>query len=80
MLEEKSSLPCEPGDRESAGYDRQWIEHGAADSAQQSHNAPVAQWIEQRFPKPRALVRFRSGASARVSPRVGRLRAERLRS
>ena len=26
--------------------------------------APVAQWIEQRFPKPRALVRFRSGASA----------------
>ena len=25
--------------------------------------APVAQWIEQRFPKPRALVRFRPGAS-----------------
>src|SRR5205814_1774754 len=24
---------------------------------------PVAQWIEQRFPKPRALVRFRAGAS-----------------
>jgi hypothetical protein len=24
--------------------------------------APVAQWIEQRFPKPRALVRFRPGA------------------
>src|SRR5581483_1489541 len=26
--------------------------------------APVAQWIEQRFPKPRALVRFRPGACA----------------
>ena len=26
--------------------------------------APVAQWIEQRFPKPRALVRFRPGAPA----------------
>src|ERR1700694_2305174 len=25
-------------------------------------NAPVAQWIEQRFPKPRALVQFRPGA------------------
>jgi hypothetical protein len=25
--------------------------------------APVAQWKEQRFPKPRALVRFRPGAS-----------------
>jgi hypothetical protein len=25
-------------------------------------SAPEAQWIEQRFPKPRALVRFRSGA------------------
>src|SRR5665213_1191243 len=24
--------------------------------------APVAQWIEQRFPKPRAQVRFLSGA------------------
>ena len=32
--------------------------------AQPSRNAPVAQWIEQRFPKPRALVRFRPGASA----------------
>ncbi len=30
--------------------------------AQPSHKAPVAQWIEQRFPKPRALVRFRPGA------------------
>ena len=28
----------------------------------QAGNAPVAQWIEQRFPKPRALVRFRPGA------------------
>ena len=27
-----------------------------------SGRAPVAQWIEQRFPKPRALVRFRPGA------------------
>ena len=30
-------------------------------------SAPVAQWIEQWFPKPRALVRFRSGASRRSS-------------
>src|SRR3954463_2741763 len=29
--------------------------------------APVAQWIEQRFPKPRAQVRFLSGASSLVS-------------
>src|SRR5213078_4839652 len=28
--------------------------------------APVAQWIEQRFPKPRALVRFRPGALRRL--------------
>src|SRR5207248_11593678 len=27
--------------------------------------APVAQWIEQRFPKPRAQVRFLPGASDR---------------
>src|SRR3954469_9932042 len=27
-------------------------------------SAPVAQWIEQRFPKPRAQVRFLSGALA----------------
>jgi hypothetical protein len=27
-----------------------------------SPRAPVAQWIEQRFPKPRAQVRFLSGA------------------
>src|SRR6266849_6393563 len=27
--------------------------------------APVAQWIEQRFPKPRAQVRFLSGALLR---------------
>jgi hypothetical protein len=44
---------------------------GSLDSAEPSsaytgavRSAPVAQWIEQRFPKPRALVRFRSGASA----------------
>ena len=30
---------------------------------QTPHIAPVAQWIEQRFPKPRAQVRFLSGAS-----------------
>jgi hypothetical protein len=29
---------------------------------EKAKNAPVAQWIEQRFPKPRALVRFRPGA------------------
>ena len=28
----------------------------------QAANAPVAQWIEQRFPKPRAQVRFLPGA------------------
>jgi hypothetical protein len=28
----------------------------------QAKNAPVAQWIEQRFPKPRAQVRFLPGA------------------
>jgi hypothetical protein len=64
-LEEKSSSPCEAGNREGAGYDRQWMDHGAANSAQSSHIAPVAQWIEQRFPKPRALVRFRAGALRR---------------
>src|SRR2546426_2885428 len=42
--------------------------------------APVAQWIEQRFPKPRALVRFRPGASLRVNGRVERLWPERRRS
>ena len=31
-------------------------------AAAQCRGAPVAQWIEQRFPKPRALVRFRPGA------------------
>ena len=29
---------------------------------EQAGNAPVAQWIEQRFPKPRAHVRFVPGA------------------
>src|SRR6266566_3170110 len=45
------------GDRKSAGYDRQQIDDGAADSAQSSHIAPVAQWIEQRFPTPRCPTR-----------------------
>ena len=40
-----------------------------------SQNAPVAQWIEQRFPKPCAQVRFLSGASGR-SRRAASLRAE----
>ena len=31
-------------------------------SCKAGQNAPVAQWIEQRFPKPRAQVRFLSGA------------------
>ena len=42
-----------------------WIESQAGRSAEIPANrpfAPVAQWIEQRFPKPRALVRFRPGA------------------
>ena len=30
-------------------------------------SAPVAQWIEQRFPKPRAQVRFLPGASVRLN-------------
>jgi hypothetical protein len=34
--------------------------------------APVAQWIEQRFPKPRALVRFRPGALISTKPLQGR--------
>ena len=32
--------------------------------------APVAQWIEQRFPKPRAHVRFMPGALRLLSPGV----------
>jgi hypothetical protein len=32
--------------------------------------APVAQWIEQRFPKPRAQVQFLSGAPAVFRPKV----------
>ncbi len=44
----------------------QWIEHKSARTAWLSRFAPVAQWIEQRFPKPRAQVRFLSGASNRV--------------
>src|SRR3954469_16540873 len=34
--------------------------------------APVAQWIEQRFPKPRAQVRFLSGASGLAVRRLRR--------
>ncbi len=34
---------------------------------------PVAQWIEQRFPKPRAQVRFLSGALSQARSRSGRL-------
>ncbi len=34
-------------------------------------NAPVAQWIEQRFPKPRALVQFRPGALPLNKPKPG---------
>jgi hypothetical protein len=33
--------------------------------------APVAQWIEQRFPKPRALVRLRPGALTQARFRSG---------
>src|SRR5581483_3187083 len=36
--------------------------------------APVAQWIEQRFPKPRAQVRFLPGASAADPRGLGRPR------
>jgi hypothetical protein len=35
--------------------------------------APVAQWIEQRFPKPRALVRFRPGALSTLLQNVASL-------
>ena len=45
--------------------------------------APVAQWIEQRFPKPRAQVQFLSGASslfarrlAVIVPQIGRLQSQ----
>jgi hypothetical protein len=40
---------------------------------EQAENAPVAQWIEQRFPKPRALVRFRPGALLDAAPEVAEL-------
>src|SRR5207253_3218089 len=40
-------------------------------AALRSAEAPVAQWIEQRFPKPRALVRFRPGALARREDEEG---------
>jgi hypothetical protein len=38
---------------------------------EQAQNAPVAQWIEQRFPKPRAHVRFMPGASRSGGQLVG---------
>src|SRR3982751_3213749 len=37
--------------------------------------APVAQWIEQRFPKPRAQVRFLSGAFIPTTPDAAQIRA-----
>src|SRR5262245_52993286 len=37
-----------------------------AQTAWLSRKAPVAQWIEQRFPKPRAQVRFLPGASSAI--------------
>ena len=63
---------------------RDWFRHRAelylaagvrASTALRLPAAPVAQWIEQRFPKPRALVRFRPGA-----PRWRRLRLQRALS
>src|SRR5690242_7435002 len=39
--------------------------------------APVAQWIEQRFPKPRAQVRFLPGASVAVT--IGRTNSANVR-
>src|SRR5262245_19391519 len=45
----------------------------------QAGSAPVAQWIEQRFPKPRAHVRFMPGAFPLLepgSPRTSRKSAE----
>ncbi len=40
-------------------------EHSAMPAVYLSEFAPVAQWIEQRFPKPCAEVRFFSGALGR---------------
>ena len=48
MRTERPGRTTEPGDGELRALS--W------------RRAPVAQWIEQRFPKPRALVRFRPGA------------------
>jgi hypothetical protein len=42
----------------------------AAKRLEKAKNAPVAQWIEQRFPKPRAQVRFLPGASRRRKPKA----------
>ena len=48
------------------------VERGVRVAAQTrgypSRSAPVAQWIEQRFPKPRAHVRFMPGASPHGEP------------
>ena len=49
--------------RVTATVDRMRAACFAENYLQNKDFAPVAQWIEQRFPKPRALVRFRPGAS-----------------
>ena len=56
---------CDRGKRARLPVDAsiQWIDQPSAETAWLSHPPPVAQWIEQRFPKPRAQVRFLSGAS-----------------
>ena len=47
----------------------EWIERKCGLSRMVEPKAPVAQWIEQRFPKPRAQVRFLPGASAEPAGR-----------
>ena len=47
----------------------QWVEcsdtRSGINTCKSAISAPVAQWIEQRFPKPRAQVRFLPGALSR---------------
>jgi hypothetical protein len=52
----------------------------AADPGYPQRRAPVAQWIEQRFPKPRALVRFRPGASPMTESKASHLAGAFVRS
>src|SRR6266545_8292153 len=53
---------------------------GLREAGAQCARAPVAQWIEQRFPKPRALVRFRAGALRLRERRIPKLAAnQRIR-